>query len=108
MRGTGAAGVLAVPDGWLRHLISLALASSPWSRHLVLPHPFGFSALLPGSSLGLRGRQAWGRVCGRGMDPSLIRSMPCWMGPASALVTAVSLKPWAALGMRWCSGHAIH
>lgn len=54
MRGTGKAGVPAVPNGWLRHPVSLAVVSSLWSRQLVLPPPTsGFSALLPGSPLGL-------------------------------------------------------
>lgn len=53
MRGTGTAGVLVVPDGWLRYPVSLALVSLPWRRQLKLPHPPGFRALLPGSPLGL-------------------------------------------------------
>ena len=48
------AEALVVPDGWLRHPISLAVVSSRWNRQLMLlPPTWGFSALLPGSPLGL-------------------------------------------------------
>ena len=54
----------------------------------------------------LAGQPRGGRVSGA--RSPLILSTPCWMGPAPAAVTAVSLEPRTAPGTRWCSGSAAH